>query len=224
VKLFRGKIDGYPGRLQKDEAKGKILSQSGRSLLPGRVPTGKAAWRVAAAAVLFLTILSCTGHIVPAGKASHGAAYKAKHAARHKPRHTIKHPPARGKLPSSDSEVVAKLEQAWRIWRGTPHRLGGTTRRGVDCSGLVQVLYRDLFGISLPRTVSAQVKLGRKVARRDLRPGDLVFFHPPGKYRHVGIYMGNQRFLHTSARHGVMVSRISDYFWKDCYWTARRHW
>ncbi len=100
--------------------------------------------------------------------------------------------------------------------------MGGTTRGGVDCSGLVQILYKELFGISMPRTVARQVKLGQPVRQEGLRPGDLVFFLPPGK-RHVGIYMGQGRFLHASARRGVVISMLSENYWGKYYWTARRY-
>ncbi len=169
--------------------------------------------------------ISCTGHIQsPPKGANHQAAYRFKHSAGHRPKHEIESFRTPDRRFLSDSEVAARLEEAWRNWQATPHRMGGTGKGGIDCSGLVQVLYRELFGIYLPRTVSAQVKLGRQVSRRRLRPGDLVFFRPPGKYRHVGIYMGKQRFLHASARHGVMVSSMSDYYWAKYYWTARRYW
>lgn len=107
-------------------------------------------------------------------------------------------------------------------WLGTPHRMGGLSRRGVDCSGLTVNLYRDLFGIRLPRTTRAQMRTGRWVDRGQLTPGDLVFFKPVKKYHHVGIYLGDGEFVHTSTRQGVMVSRLDDDFWQSCYLTGRR--
>jgi len=114
------------------------------------------------------------------------------------------------------------LRNGIRPWLGTPHRMGGMSRRGIDCSGLTVNLYRDLFGIQLPRTTHAQMRSGRWVDRSQLTPGDLVFFKPAKKYRHVGIYLGRGEFVHTSTRRGVMISRLDDDFWRSCYLSGRR--
>lgn len=121
-----------------------------------------------------------------------------------------------------DSEIEQQLRVAADRWRGTPHRMGGSDRRGVDCSGLVQRMYQDLFGIQLPRTARQQSARGVRIKRSKLKPGDLVFFKPPGKLDHVGIYLGRGDFVHTSSRRGVTVSRLEASYWKKHYWTARR--
>jgi cell wall-associated NlpC family hydrolase len=100
--------------------------------------------------------------------------------------------------------------------------LGGTSRRGIDCSGLVQAVYRDEFGISLPRTTRALVDVGRPIKKSALRAGDLVFFKPDTYPRHVGIYLSDKQFLHVSAKRGVMVSRTDSPYWSKHYWAARR--
>ncbi len=109
-----------------------------------------------------------------------------------------------------------------RSWLGTPHRMGGMSPRGIDCSGLVVTLYKDLFDMPLPRTTRALMRTGRQVDRGRLVAGDLVFFKPAAKYDHVGIYLGHGEFVHTSSRYGVMVSLIEDDFWRRCYLTGRR--
>ena len=76
---------------------------------------------------------------------------------------------------------------------GTPYVYGGSTPRGFDCSGFTSYVYRH-FGISLPRTTYSQIGVGRRVARRALRAGDLVFFDGLG---HVGLYIGHGRFIHA---------------------------
>jgi cell wall-associated NlpC family hydrolase len=118
------------------------------------------------------------------------------------------------------------LEQRLRAtvhqWRGTPHRMGGTDRSGVDCSGFVQQVYNDVFGIRLPRTTAGQVHHGVNIATSRLRPGDLVFFLPTRTLRHVGIYLGDGQFAHASKTKGVMISRIDEPYWRKAYWTARR--
>jgi len=107
-------------------------------------------------------------------------------------------------------------------WVGTPYRLGGTNERGIDCSALIQNVYRDTFNMQLPRTTRQQVKQGRPVDRSELQPGDLVFFNPPGVGRHAGIYIGGGRFMHASSSKGVMISRLDNSYWQRYYWQSRR--
>nr|WP_290232336.1 NlpC/P60 family protein [Halomonas ramblicola]MDN3522499.1 NlpC/P60 family protein [Halomonas ramblicola] len=107
-------------------------------------------------------------------------------------------------------------------WMGTPYRLGGTTQGGIDCSALVQNVFEETFRLRLPRTTGEQVREGSPIARTELAPGDLVFFRPPGPYDHVGIYLGEGRFLHASTSRGVMISELDDGYWRRHYWQARR--
>ena len=123
---------------------------------------------------------------------------------------------------SGGSGTAQMLRTEIQSWLGTPHRMGGLSRRGIDCSGLVVVLYEDLFDMRLPRTTTALMHKGRRVERHDLTAGDLVFFKPATKFHHVGIYLGQGEFVHTSTRYGVMLSRINDDFWRQCYLTSRR--
>ena len=128
--------------------------------------------------------------------------------------------------PAGPALESGQLEQRLRAeasrWRGTPHRLGGNDLGGVDCSGLVQQIYRNLFDLEMPRTARRQAARGVRIGRNDLEPGDLVFFRPPGKKDHVGIYLGRGEFVHTSAKRGVMISRMDLSYWRKYYWTARR--
>ncbi|XKE47520.1 NlpC/P60 family protein [Halomonas organivorans] len=107
-------------------------------------------------------------------------------------------------------------------WLGTPYRLGGTSRRGIDCSALVQRVYAETFRVDLPRTTRQQVHEGEAISRDALRPGDLVFFRPPGFYHHVGIYVGEGRFLHASTSRGVKLSALDNPYWRRHYWQSRR--
>jgi cell wall-associated NlpC family hydrolase len=122
-------------------------------------------------------------------------------------------------IPSKESQLRAEV----RRWQGTPHKMGGASRRGVDCSGFVQHLYRAVYHRSIPRSTALQVQSGRSVALNQLSPGDLIFFKPPYKIRHVGIYLGEGQFAHASASKGVMISNLSETYWRECYWTARRY-
>ena len=80
---------------------------------------------------------------------------------------------------SAASEIQKQLEAEYRRWRGTRHRLGGNSRSGIDCSGFVKAVYKNIFDMDLPRTTRAQAALGRPVKREHLQAGDLVFFTPP---------------------------------------------
>lgn len=132
----------------------------------------------------------------------------------------------RRQFPAGHVKKTGDVEPHLRVeasrWYGTPHRMGGNDLNGVDCSGLVRRIYKDLFGIQMPRTASGQAGLGVRVSGDKLEPGDLVFFKPPGKKNHVGIYLGKGEFVHTSAKRGVMISKMDLNYWKKHYWTARR--
>ncbi len=126
-------------------------------------------------------------------------------------------------VPLADSQAVKKkLYQQYHQWKGVKYKLGGLSKKGVDCSGLVYATYREKLGVTLPRTTKLQSKVGKEIQRDALRPGDLVFFKTGFKVRHVGIYIENEKFLHASTKKGVMISKLSDYYWKDKYWHARR--
>ncbi len=118
--------------------------------------------------------------------------------------------------------VVDVLYRQHEQWKGAPYQYGGMSRRGVDCSGLAYLTFRDQLGITIPRTTAQQSRLGQPVSRNQLEPGDLVFFKTGDKLRHVGIYIEDEKFLHVSTKKGVMISRLGDYYWKDRYRYARR--
>ena len=98
--------------------------------------------------------------------------------------------------------------------RGVRYVWGGASRGGFDCSGLVCYVFRKQRGMQLPHSASAQARLGTPVHREDLQPGDLVFFstYRPG-ISHVGIYIGDNRFIHAANRRSdVRTDRLSGYF------------
>ena len=107
-------------------------------------------------------------------------------------------------------------------WRGVPYRLGSATKKGIDCSAFVSVAYQKMLGMTLPRTVREQQALGKPVARDKLRKGDLVFFKTGWSTHHVGIYVGENNFLHVSTSQGVKISSLLNSYWASKYWNARR--
>ncbi|WP_425060359.1 hypothetical protein SCACP_10500 [Sporomusa carbonis] len=104
----------------------------------------------------------------------------------------------------------------------TPYKFGGESPKGFDCSGFVKYVYNK-HGKKLPRTSDDQYMTGKKVAKANLKAGDLVFFttYAPGA-SHVGIYCGNGKFIHVSSSRGVMISRMDEPYWKPRYLGARR--
>ena len=123
---------------------------------------------------------------------------------------------------SNTGTVRNVLLEQYSQWQGTPHRMGGMSRSGVDCSGLVHRIFRAHLGHELPRTTRQQVRVGEPVRRSHLRPGDLVFFKTGYKTRHVGIYTGDSQFLHASSSQGVSLSDLHNQYWSSNYWQSRR--
>ncbi len=126
--------------------------------------------------------------------------------------------------PLDDDSALLRghLYQHYRLWKGTPYRMGGLTTRGIDCSGFVLITFKALLGARLPRTVDEQAMLGRGVVPGELRSGDLVFFKTGAAMRHVGIYLDHGRFMHASTRRGVTISALGDGYWRTRFWQARR--
>ena len=123
-------------------------------------------------------------------------------------------------LPSTQGSV---LSQAAVGLVGTPYRYGGADPAGFDCSGLVSYVHRQA-GISVPRTAAQQFAAAKPVAARDLQPGDLVFFRIDSRdVSHVGVYVGERRFVHAPQRGGrVNVANLDDeYFRKRLAGTGR---
>lgn len=119
-------------------------------------------------------------------------------------------------------DVKSRIMEQYAVWKGVRYRLGGDTKRGIDCSAFVQRTFRDQFGLELPRSTSQQQDTGKEITRSKLRPGDLVMFRAGSTGRHVGIYLGNDNFVHASTSSGVMISSLNDDYWKKRYREGRR--
>lgn len=97
-------------------------------------------------------------------------------------------------------------------WFGTRYKLGGTTKRGIDCSALTGALLLAVYGFNLPRTARQQYDATDHIDKDELQEGDLVFFNTHGGVSHVGVYLENDYFLHAST-HGVTISSLDDHYY-----------
>jgi len=119
---------------------------------------------------------------------------------------------------ASSSNLTNEVDQVI----GTPYLWGGTTKAGFDCSGFIQYIF-DKYKLDLPRTSKTQAKEGTWVDQDNLRAGDLVFFNTNGQgISHVGIFLGENKFAHSSSSKGVTISSLSESYYKNRYVTARR--
>jgi len=108
-------------------------------------------------------------------------------------------------------------------WYGVRYRTGGNNKTGVDCSGFTVAVYASLYGITLPRVSRDQYNNSRKISTTELKEGDLVFFNTRGHgVSHVGIYLGNNHFIHASVSRGVMVSSLFEPYYLQRFVGAGR--
>ncbi|BAK74470.1 MAG: NlpC/P60 family protein [Arcobacter sp.] len=123
------------------------------------------------------------------------------------------------------SSEIPKRKQAfndfYNEWKNVRYKLGGESKKGIDCSAFTQRIYKDKFGIKLPRTTLTQVNMGVEVKKAELIPGDLVFFKTSKTDKHVGVYVGNGNFMHASIK-GIQFTSLDKPFYKKNYWTSRR--
>ncbi|MEX2322024.1 MAG: NlpC/P60 family protein [Saccharospirillum sp.] len=124
--------------------------------------------------------------------------------------------------PANESSVVRQLQQVYQRYQGTPYRYGGTTQAGFDCSGFIVTAYREGLNRTLPRTTEMMLNQGQFVRRDQLREGDIVFFRIGGKDQHAGIYLGDNRFIHSATSVGVTESSLGNAYWQHRYSQARR--
>ncbi|MGA2554489.1 MAG: NlpC/P60 family protein [Smithella sp.] len=105
---------------------------------------------------------------------------------------------------------------------GAPYRFGGSSLKGIDCSSFVQKIYR-IFDVTLPRNAAQQSKVGISISRENLTQGDLVFFHTKRSLGHVGIYIGNNEFVHASSKkRGVRVDSLDTPYYQKRFQRAVR--
>lgn len=125
-------------------------------------------------------------------------------------------------LKDTTTEAAEKIIATAKQYIGVPYLWGGATPSGFDCSGFVQYVFKK-HGITLPRTSKEQYTVGTYVSRANLKVGDLVFFNTSGSgISHLGIYIGNDQFIHSSTSKGVTITSLSSSYWSSRYWGGRR--
>jgi cell wall-associated NlpC family hydrolase len=172
-----------------------------------------------AASMLFSSTLNATASPVKTKKSSRSGAPKPAAAPRSV---ALNAPPA--PINRSVPFMGTKVARQALSYRGVPYRFGGQSRKGIDCSALIQSAFKK-WGILLPRTSVAQHQQGVAVPREQMKSGDLVFFKNTYRHgiSHVGIYIGNNKFVHASSgKNQVTVSSLDNVYYRNHWAGARR--
>jgi hypothetical protein len=117
------------------------------------------------------------------------------------------------------------LDSFVATWLGTPYKYGGMSKKGIDCSGLAYLYMLHVYKKKIPRTSRQQYYKGRKINRFRLMKGDLIFFKGMVSrgIDHVGIYLGDNQFVHASRKEGVIISDLSEKYYNKRYVGACRY-
>lgn len=108
-------------------------------------------------------------------------------------------------------------------WLGVPYEYAGCSKKGVDCSCLIKNIYKEIYGVELPRRSVDMAKKARKISKRNLQEGDLLFFKISGdKVSHVGLYISKGNFVHASSSNGVMINNLNEQYYKKAFNCAGR--
>jgi cell wall-associated NlpC family hydrolase len=103
-------------------------------------------------------------------------------------------------------------------WYGVNYKYGGISKSGVDCSGFCTVLYAEIYHKHIKRTTAALARESKKVSKKNLKEGDLVFFTiEKKKNAHVGVYLMNNKFVHASSSKGVLISSLTNPYYIKTY-------
>jgi lipoprotein Spr len=129
--------------------------------------------------------------------------------------------PERYTIDESSQQLEAYIHQ----WLHTPYKYGGMSKNGIDCSGFSSRVLKDVYHLQIPRTAESQYENGQKVSDSRRRTGDLVFFrNVRGRgIDHVGVFLGNNQFVHASTNAGVIISDLDEEYYHKRYVGACRY-
>ena len=136
--------------------------------------------------------------------------------------HALAESPVSTPLPK---KARARIVDTVLFYSGAPYAYGGIDAKGFDCSGLVYRVFLQSVGAALPRTARAQYDFREPIDTSDLQPGDLLFFNTTGPISHVGIYVGEGRFVHAASdgpKRGVIESSLTESYWAKSFAGAGR--
>lgn len=121
---------------------------------------------------------------------------------------------------TENKQLIEKVSE----WVGTPYRSGCNTKRGTDCSGFVTRIYKEVYGIDLSRSSRSMFHDVNRISKKEVKEGDLVFFRrgPGQPIYHVGIYLKNNKFVHSASNGGVRVSSLKEPYYSRNYYAAGR--
>ena len=179
-------------------------------------------YRFTIAALIVITFLSGCAGMKPSPKytSDKGKNRKATPVSSKKP----KNMPLLSSAVRLNAPIKLSMLKSINKYKGVPYKWGGDTRRGMDCSGFTMKVYEESARTALPHHAASQYKLGKRISRKGLKFGDLVFFRDIESrgVSHVGIYVGNDNFVHASLSKGVVTSSMNQPYYKKRYVSARR--
>ena len=116
-----------------------------------------------------------------------------------------------------------KLYSFIEDWYGTKYEYGGTTKKGIDCSGFASILYKEIFEKEITGSSASIYKQCKQISKNELAEGDLVFFKIDSKdISHIGVYLQNNKFVHATTKQGVMIDDLNEEYYKKYFETVGR--
>jgi murein DD-endopeptidase / murein LD-carboxypeptidase len=130
---------------------------------------------------------------------------------------------AKNEIPFDSLCTQMDLYREIITWIGVPYKYAGKTPKGVDCSGFVAAVCNRIYGTQLGGSAGEHYKKCREIGKDELEEGDLVFFKIRKPYiSHVGLYLGNGRFIHAAVHGGVMINHLSEKYYSTYYFASGR--
>ena len=120
-----------------------------------------------------------------------------------------------------DSQSNIKLIELVIDWLGTPYQYGACSKKGTDCSGFANMVYREIYGLNINRSSQSIYEQCRVISMDQLKEGDFVFFKiEQSKVSHVGIYLRNNKFVHASTKRGVIINDLNEPYYRKYFFRA----